>query len=265
MADLVLVRDADHGVGDARDADEGADEADEQGGDLAPGRHPAVPAVLAEARVVDEALLAGAPAGAASAAAGRAAGTVRDRFRPGRPEPPGPPGPPALRRPPRPCAALRAAARPPYGCCSPRGPDGEPPGGPRGEPPAGDPVELEPPTGEPPPAGGPPAARRPPEGGGVGCWPPRRAAARPPDGGCADCGGLRRCSLIEQLLLDRRVRLRASMTFRSVPPRCGRVGPHCTKDHDAPQRHWVPCARHGEQSTHGQKTHGANVHPITVS
>ncbi len=114
-------------------------------------------------------------------------GTERPLPRPGPFGPPGPPGPP--RRPPPPpeprpapsaalrrpgsllCDARRASARPPYG---------------RSSSPA--PYESE---GDPVAARG--AARR-PEGAD---W-PRRAAARPPSCGC---GSLRRCSLIERLLL----------------------------------------------------------------
>lgn len=101
--------------------------------------------------------------------------------RPPPPRPPPPSGaflrlPPALR-----CAARRASARPPYGRSSPVEPD--------------DPVDPGVPyasEGDPVASRG--AARRPGDAPDV----PRRAAARPPPCGC---GGLRRCSLIERLLL----------------------------------------------------------------
>ncbi|PZT80445.1 hypothetical protein DNK56_00605 [Streptomyces sp. AC1-42W] len=105
------------------------------------------------------------------------------RFLPGRrpPRPSAPPSPPPRRRPPPPpsepprpapprWAARLAAARPAYGASSPCEAEGE--------------AEVTPRDG---------AARRPED-----CWAARRAAARPPPCGC---DVLRRCSLIERLLL----------------------------------------------------------------
>jgi hypothetical protein len=166
--------------------------------------------------------------------------------RPPPPRPPPPSGaflrlPPALR-----CAARRASARPPYGRSSPVDPD--------------DPVDPGVPyasEGDPVASRG--AARRPGDAPDV----PRRAAARPPPCGC---GGLRRCSLIERLLLGQARRYAPGNGGRfPVPPKygCAPSGTHpqCTGDNDAHRRHLVPGGLHGGQTTHRQNPPRGEVHP----
>ncbi|GHB54669.1 hypothetical protein GCM10010306_055560 [Streptomyces umbrinus] len=103
------------------------------------------------------------------------------------------------------------------------------------------------------------AARR-PEDDPV--W-PRRAAARPPPCGC---GGLRRCSLIERLLLGQaHLSAPGNGGWFPVPPKygCGRsyIHPYCTEDEDVPMRHSVPGGLHGAQTTHRQNLPSTEVHP----
>ncbi|GGJ15006.1 hypothetical protein GCM10010121_027110 [Streptomyces brasiliensis] len=103
------------------------------------------------------------------------------------------------------------------------------------------------------------AARRPVDEPG---W-PRRAAARPPPCGC---GGLRRCSLIERLLLGQAHPCApGNGGWFPVPPKygCGRFGihPYCTKDEDVPWRHLVPGSWHAAQTTHRQNLSNPEVRP----
>ncbi|GAA2929257.1 hypothetical protein GCM10010478_32660 [Streptomyces erythrogriseus] len=91
---------------------------------------------------------------------------------------------------------------------------------------------------------------------------PRRAAARPPPCGC---GGLRRCSLIERLLLGQaHLCAPGNGGWFPVPPKygCGarHIHPYCTGDKDAPSRHSVPGGLHGAQTTHRRNPPGAEVH-----
>ncbi|GAA4065839.1 hypothetical protein GCM10022233_45970 [Streptomyces shaanxiensis] len=92
---------------------------------------------------------------------------------------------------------------------------------------------------------------------------PRRAAARPPPCGC---GGLRRCSLMERLLLGQALpRAPGNDGCFPVPPKygCGRfrIHPYCTKDDDALGRHSVPGGVHGAQTTHRQSPPSSELHP----
>ncbi|GAA2523697.1 hypothetical protein GCM10010423_16100 [Streptomyces levis] len=96
---------------------------------------------------------------------------------------------------------------------------------------------------------------------------PRRAAARPPSCGC---GGLRRCSLIERLLLGQAHSCApGNGGWFPVPPKygCGRLRihrsrmhPYYTEDHDALGRHSVPGDVHGAQTTHRQNLPSPEVH-----
>ncbi|GGQ74452.1 hypothetical protein Saso_37560 [Streptomyces asoensis] len=94
------------------------------------------------------------------------------------------------------------------------------------------------------------AARRPED---APDW-PRRAAARPPPCGG---GGLRRCSLIERLLLGQAHPCAPGKGgWFPVPPKygCGRsrIHPYCTEDLDAPRHLMGPGGLHGAQTTHRQ-------------
>jgi hypothetical protein len=139
-------------------------------------------------------------------------------------------------------AARRASARPPYRRSSPPDPVAPDPYGSEGDPVA--------------PRG---AARRPVD---EPDW-PRRAAARPPPCGC---GGLRRCSLIERLLLGQAHPCApGNGGCFPVPPTYGcerfRIHPYCTKDDDVLWRHLVPGAVHGAQTTHRQSARDPELHP----
>lgn len=159
------------------------------------------------------------------------------RFLPGRPSerprprPSGlPPSPPPRRLPPPPprWAARRASARPPpCESSSPRESDGD------GE------VALR-----------DDSLRRP-----AGCWAARLAAARPPPCGC---DVLRRCSLMERLLLGQ-ARAPGSGSGDPVPPNYGpalrKAHPQCIRQSaitDAQRRHTVPGGLHAAQTTHAQ-------------
>ncbi len=223
---LCHVRDAHHGVSDARDCHEASYEADEQAAHQLPRGHPARGSVLARPRVVDKALLAGR-----------------------RGTPSAPPGPVRAARP-----TARAVRRPAtaastsLGCPSGIGSAtvralltshsiliGRRPGGrARG------------------------AARRPEDDAD---W-PRRAAARPPPWGC---DGLRRCSLIERLLLGQAHPGAPGNGSRFPVPRSTDVVVVAFtvrhEDEDALGRHSVPGDVHAAQTTHRRNPPSPQGHP----